>query len=133
MKDDLVPLEAAMASTIASGQGSVQEKTYLEASNTAQRALSAELSIFEELMVPVDFKREIPAEFANLPKLSGRAEVAMVFKKADGSQYDVDGKLYDQVDIRVRVRVRVMLGFLPLNSCLLLSYISGVLLAFKGC
>ena len=25
----------------------------------------------------------------------------MTFKKADGSQYDVDGKLYDQVDIRM--------------------------------
>ena len=32
---------------------------------------------------------------------TGRAEVAMTFKKADGSQYDVDGKLYDQVDIRM--------------------------------
>lgn len=25
----------------------------------------------------------------------------MTFKKADGTQYDVDGKLYDQVDIRM--------------------------------
>lgn len=32
---------------------------------------------------------------------TGRAEVAMTFKKADGTQYDVDGKLYDQVDIRM--------------------------------
>ena len=36
-----------------------------------------------------------------LSSSTGRAEVAMTFKKADGSQYDVDGKLYDQVDIRM--------------------------------
>jgi hypothetical protein len=31
-----------------------------------------------ELMVPTDFKRVIPEEYNNLPRLSGRAEVAMV-------------------------------------------------------
>jgi hypothetical protein len=81
--------------------GSVQEKANLDASNVAQKILSAELSNFEELMVPADFKRAIPAEYNSLPRLTGRAEVAMTFKKADGSQYDVDGKLYDQVDIRM--------------------------------
>jgi hypothetical protein len=37
----------------------------------------------------------------HLTRFIGRAEVAMTFKKADGTQYDVDGKLYDQVDIRM--------------------------------
>ena len=51
---------------------------------TPAHLLSSSLLFFSFLMAP-----------------SGRAEVAMTFKKADGTQYDVDGKLYDQVDIRM--------------------------------
>ena len=51
--------------------GSVQEKAYLDASNVAQKVLSAELSNFEELMIPADFKRKIPAEYDALPRLTG--------------------------------------------------------------
>ena len=54
--------------------GSVQEKAYLDASNVAQKVLSAELSNFEELMVPVDFKRNIPAEYNSLPRLTGATQ-----------------------------------------------------------
>jgi hypothetical protein len=50
----------------------VQEKAYLDASNVAQKVLSAELSTFEELMVPADFKRKIPAEYDALPRLTGK-------------------------------------------------------------
>lgn len=57
--------------TYVSFVGSVQEKAYLDASNVAQKQLSAELSNFEELMVPEDFKRTIPAEYNSLPRLSG--------------------------------------------------------------
>ena len=63
----------------------------------AQGELAAELSVFEGLLVPDDFRRNIPEEFSNLPALQGRAGVEMVIKKPDGSQYDVDGKLYDEV------------------------------------
>lgn len=49
----------------------MQEKAYLDASNVAQKVLSAELSNFEELMIPADFKRKIPAEYDALPRLTG--------------------------------------------------------------
>lgn len=52
-------------------------------------------------MVPKDFKRVIPDEYKSLPALQGRAEVEFVLKKPDGSQYDVDGKLYDSVTIKM--------------------------------
>ena len=52
--------------------GSVQEKAFLDASNVAQKVLSAELSNFEELMVPADFKRAIPADYNSLPRLLGK-------------------------------------------------------------
>jgi hypothetical protein len=57
------------------------------------------------LLVPDDFKRTIPEEFKDLPALQGRAEVEMVIKKPDGSQYDVDGKLYDQVYIYIYIYI----------------------------
>jgi hypothetical protein len=65
----------------------VQEKANLDLSNAQQRILSAELSNFMELMVPTDFKRVIPEEYNNLPRLSGRAEVAMVCKCLYGYIY----------------------------------------------
>ena len=49
----------------------MQEKAFLDASNVAQKVLSAELSTFEELMIPADFKRKIPAEYDALPRLLG--------------------------------------------------------------
>jgi hypothetical protein len=51
----------------------------LDASNVAQKVLSAELSNFEELMVPVDFKRNIPAEYNSLPRLTGTAQRPLLF------------------------------------------------------
>ena len=57
------------------------------------------MSKFEELLVPDDFRRQIPDEYKKLPNLQGRAMVNMVVKRADGSQYDIEGKLYDSVDI----------------------------------
>ena len=78
-------------------KGSEQQIKALEIAKSTQNILADELSVFEELLVPDDFKRTIPEEFKDLPALQGRAEVEMVIKKPDGSQYDVDGKLYDQV------------------------------------
>merc|ERR1711871_209056 len=46
-----------------------------------------------------EFRRRIPEEYKNLPSLQGRAMVNMVLKRGDGSQYDIEGKLYDSVDI----------------------------------
>lgn len=57
----------------------MQEKAYLDASNVAQKVLSAELSTFEELMVPADFKRKIPAEYDSLPRLTGELSGGVLY------------------------------------------------------
>ena len=99
LKADIGPVEKAIADANVAGQGSEQQLKALERAKEAQGVLANELSNFEGLLVPDGYKRKIPEEFANLPSLQGRAEVEMVIKKPDGSQYDVDGKLYDQVTL----------------------------------
>ena len=84
-----------------SGSGSVQERKALDDSFAAQDLIARELTVLEELLVPDDFRRQIPPEYASLPQLQGRAEVAVTFKKPDGSQFNVDGKLYDQIDMKL--------------------------------
>lgn len=101
MLEDIEPLDKSMTSEQSSGAGSLQERANLDNSFTAQNKLSKELSVFEELMVPDGYKRDIPAEYDGLPRLQGRAEVVMILKKPDGSQYNVDGKLYDKVELKM--------------------------------
>ena len=98
---DIEPLDIAMTSEMTSGSGSLQEREFLDNAFSAQSKLSKELTTFEELMVSDGYKREIPSEYDGLPRLQGRAEVIMTLKKADGSQYDIDGKLYDKVDLKM--------------------------------
>ena len=99
--EDIEPLDKAMTSEQSSGSGSLQERENLDTAFAAQSKLSNELSVFEELMVPDDYKRDVPSEYNGLPRLQGRAEVMMVLKKPDGSQYNVDGKLYDKVELKM--------------------------------
>jgi len=73
----------------------------LDESFAAQDVLAKELSVFEELMVSDDYKRVVPDEYKDLPILQGRAEVVMVIVKPDGSQFNIDGKLYDKVDLKM--------------------------------
>lgn len=55
----------------------------------------------EALMVP-KFPYQVPAEYASLPRLEGRAEVEMVIRKAaKDAKFDVDGTIYDQATLRV--------------------------------
>lgn len=99
MKADVDPLKEALVTELAAGAGSVQERKAADAAFAAQKILSKDLSSFEELMVPDTYKRTIPEEYAGLPVLNKRACVEMIFKKPDGSQYDIDGTLYDEVKI----------------------------------
>jgi peptidylprolyl isomerase len=99
LKNDVSPLKEAINAEMGAGSGSVQERSMLDTAYFAQGVLSKDLSAFEELLVPQDFKRVIPEEYAGLPALQGRAEVEMVIKKPDGSKFDVEGKLYDKVDL----------------------------------
>lgn len=101
LEDDLIPLSEALTSESKTSSGSVQERGFLDEAIVLQDIVSKDLTSIEELLVPNDFRRTIPEEYANLPRLEGRAEVSFVIKKPDGSAYDVDGKLYDQVDIKV--------------------------------
>jgi hypothetical protein len=101
LKEDIGPVKDAINAVESAGQGSVQQLSSLEDAKAAQSILAAELSYFEGLLVPDDFKRNIPEDFLKLPALQGRAEVEMVIKKADGSQFDVDGKLYNEVKLEM--------------------------------
>lgn len=98
-EEDIAPLSAAISANAAAGAGSVQDRQGLDEAFAAQKVLSAELSNFEELLVPDDFKRDIPEEYKGLPALQGRAEVVMTLKKADGTEFNVDGKNYPQVEL----------------------------------
>ena len=101
MQADVVPLLAAMNLESQRGAGSVQERDALDAAFKLQADLSKDLSAFEELLVPENFKREIPAEYANLPALQGRAEVDIVVNRPSGEKFNVDGKNYDSVQLRL--------------------------------
>lgn len=68
---------------------------------TAQDVLAKEVGVFEELLIPDNFARKINDEYKSLPQLMRRATVEFVIKRPDGSQYDVDGKLYDRVRLKM--------------------------------
>ena len=69
----------------------------------AQDRLAKEVGTFEELLIPDDFSRIIPEEYAGLPRLTRRATVEFVVKKADGSKFDVDGVLFDRAHLQMVV------------------------------
>ena len=99
MNNDFPIYEKAIGAESNAGSGSLQERKGLDDSFAAQTVLSQELTTLEELMVPDNYKRLIPPEFNSMPQLQGRAEVEVTFKKPDGSQFNVEGKLYDQIGI----------------------------------
>jgi hypothetical protein len=123
LKGDVKPVQAAIDSAESAGQGSLKQLSSLEEAKAAQSVLSAELSYFESLLVPDDFRRKIPEEFAKLPVLQGRAQVEFVIKKPDGSQFDVDGKLYDDVKLTM-----VIDGYnAPLTGIVHISFLFSIL------
>jgi peptidylprolyl isomerase len=71
----------------------------LDDSFAAQDVLAKELTVFQELMIPDNFKHTLPSEYDSLPQLTRRANVQMVIKKPGGAQFDIDGKLYDRVNL----------------------------------
>lgn len=94
---DIVPFFEIIATTEGAGAGSVQQRGALDKANVLQDVLSKDITALEELMVPDTFKRTIPEEYKGLPVLEKRATVEMIIKKPDNSQFNIDGKLYDQV------------------------------------
>lgn len=101
LNSDFPIFEKAATAESDSGSGSVQERKALDDSFAAQDLIARDLTTLEELLVPDDFRRAVPSEYANMPQLHGRAEVAVTFKKPDNTQFNVDGKLYDQIDMKL--------------------------------
>lgn len=101
MEEDVLPLLNAMNVQSAKGAGSVQERDALNSAFQLQDNLAKDLSIFEELLVPEGFKREIPSEYAGLPALQGRAVVEMTITRPSGEKFNVDGLNYDNVKIKM--------------------------------
>jgi len=97
LKDLLDPLEQILASK--EGTGTVQEREKLDKAYAAQDKVARAVGALEELMVPENFAREIPEEYAGLPRLNGRATVEMVLVKGpedEDGKFDVEGTLYDE-------------------------------------
>jgi len=99
LSDAFDPLYDAINEQMAAGTGSIQERQGLDNAFEKQEALANQLSTFEDCFISTSFKRVIPEEYKDLPVLQGRATVEMVVVKPDGSKYDVDGVLYDQVTL----------------------------------
>lgn len=80
-------------------RGSEQERGQLDRAYELQFKAAAELSNIESNMVPKNYKIPVPDEFDNLPQLQGPARVAMTLVKPDKSQFNIQGELYDKVDL----------------------------------
>ncbi|KAL1521381.1 hypothetical protein AB1Y20_021047 [Prymnesium parvum] len=64
--------------------------------------VNPQLSRLEEIIATKYPTPKPPAEFAGLPYLKGRADIEFVLKRP-GEKFDVDGKLYDTLNIKARV------------------------------
>lgn len=93
MELDLSPLEASLNAATDYLNGSDQERAALDEAYKAQDKITKQLTTLEEQMVPAGYERPVPSEYTDLPLLKGRATVEFVLKKADGSEFDVEGKL----------------------------------------
>jgi len=101
MELDLEPLDASLKAAQDYMQGSDQERGALDKAYNSQEALSKKLTVLEEYMVPAGYKTPIPEEYSDLPQLEGRATVEMVLNKADGEQFDIEGKLYKEARMKM--------------------------------
>eukprot|EP00933_Yihiella_yeosuensis_P035960 TRINITY_DN2965_c0_g1_i2.p1 TRINITY_DN2965_c0_g1~~TRINITY_DN2965_c0_g1_i2.p1 ORF type:complete len:503 (-),score=103.46 TRINITY_DN2965_c0_g1_i2:480-1988(-) len=81
-----------------------KEDPFLGVAKTSPEKAQLQLSKFEELLLPPDFKPDVPKEYNDLPQLFGRATVEMIIKRGPDSgakQYAVDSILYDKVKLKV--------------------------------
>jgi len=101
MKDKLVPLEAALRDSAESFQGSDQERDALDKSYKTQDLIQKELTTLEEQMIPAGYETPVPGVYADLPQLKGRATVEMTMRKPNGEQYDIEGKLYKEANMKM--------------------------------
>lgn len=102
MTEQFDPLEAALRDSSDAFQGSEQERSALDKAYSAQDSIQKQLTDLQEQMIPAGYKTPVPDEYKDLPQLEGgRATVEMVFKKADGGPFRVEGKLYDKAEMKM--------------------------------
>ena len=99
MSDGLEPLSAALKTSMDTFNGSDQERAALDQAYDAQNKVVSTLTKLEEQMVPAGYKTPVPGEYSDLPQLQGRATVEMLIKKADGSNFDVNGQNFPQAKL----------------------------------
>ena len=103
MLEDMAPLQATMQAEQDAGSGSLQQREALDSAYAQQDVVAKDLSCFEELMVPTGFKRQVPDEYKTIPKLVGRAEVAVTFSRPGGDPFNVDGVNYKNLNMKMVV------------------------------
>ncbi|CAJ1962637.1 unnamed protein product [Cylindrotheca closterium] len=88
----LDPLQASMKQSQDAFTGSEQERTALDKAYDAQQKATTFLTDLEEQMIPENYETPVPSDYSDLPRLTKRATVEMVVKKAEaGAQFDVNG------------------------------------------
>lgn len=75
--------------------------TALDDAFAAQDILAREVGNLEELLIPDNFRRNIPSEYSSLPRLNRRATVEFVIKHPDDSPYDVEGVIFENVKVKM--------------------------------
>jgi cyclophilin family peptidyl-prolyl cis-trans isomerase len=98
---DIVPLQEAMSAETDAGAGSLQQREALDRAYSQQDVVAKDLSCFEELLVPIGYQRKVPDEYKNIPRLVGRAEVAMTFTRPGTEPFNVDGVNYNSLDMKL--------------------------------
>ena len=96
MSESLQKLDDSLATAQNVDRGSLQEGAAMDTAYSAQAAAANGLNSIEEAMVPPNYKASVPPEYANLPKLQGRATVVMTFKKDGGAPFDIEGTNYPE-------------------------------------
>ena len=101
MKDKIEPLEATLKASTDYMNGSDQERDSLDKSYATQDQIQKELSTLEENMIPAGYVTPVPDDYADLPQLQGRATVEMTVKKADGENFDIEGVLFKDANMKM--------------------------------
>mmetsp|Transcript_26887 Transcript_26887/g.29313 ORF Transcript_26887/g.29313 Transcript_26887/m.29313 type:complete len:435 (+) Transcript_26887:85-1389(+) len=103
LKEQTKDLESVTGVGRGTGKGSIQERESLDQGFILQDNLAKTVGALEELAVSEKFQRFIPEEYQSLPRLNKRATVEMKIRREDGSKFDVFGKLFDEVDLKMVV------------------------------
>lgn len=61
----------------------------------------------------------VPADYADLPQLRGRATVEMTLKKPNGEQFDIEGTLFKEAKMKMIIDGYAGKRLLPLTYCYL--------------